>query len=1600
MKVLRFFPVLALLLPATSQAQYADAVLTDSPVAYWRMDDADGSRITDSSGNEHHGAVDGENGSISFGRSGLLASETGNGSVSLAGFDRIIIPGFEKIGERGFSAEYWVRVRKYPEACCDSLISDGEGAGDFFMMNYLLGPGQGDDGGIRPHFSVANTPVSLSTAEPDVLALDTVYHVVTTWDAQDPENGNGKIYFNGELVLADDVSGVIPPAGDTGDNMIFIGRDGRENRPSHFDIDEVALYDFPLSEERIKAHFEAAGGPARTPTGYEAVVLNDGPVAYWRMDDADGLRVVDASGGGHDGAVDGETGSVTFGHGSLLAAEPDGKSVSLAGFDRIIVPGFEKIGEGGYSVEYWVRVTKYPEACCDSLVSDGEGGGDFFMMNYLLGPGQGDDGGIRPHFSVANAPVALSTAEPDVLALNVVYHVVTTWDAKDPDNNNGKIYIDGVEVLAANVSGVVPPLGDTGDNTIFIGRDGRENRPSNFDVDEVAMYDYALSTEQVVAHFEAGSGKVVGPGGRVRDANDLRFVPEGMVHYWTFNEAARLEGNGMQTFDRAGSADGTFEGNVVFEEVDTAVGGSLLAVDNSAGSGVNVGAEGFDDTAAGFTVEALIFPFWSGESGDYDEIFRKEDGGNRILFGFQNDAFGASANPAVDPGPVLSFGLNVGGYGELDMPLEGDEAPVTLESLKDGRFHHVAATYDTETGEKAIWVDGEKAWSVMLEAGTAPVTGGGAPAYIGNTLGGSGPFTGGIDEVAIWNRALTAEEIAKHVANVEKGNRSPYILPPDVSMSDYANAVLEDAPVAYWRLGDVSGAIGEAVDVTGNNHTGIVEEGTLEFFAESLVPPDGDSSVSMKGDRFLVEGFDKIDTGFTVEFWVQINAATGGYANLVGDGDGGANFMLMVYMTPGGNVRPHVQTDTGYGALDTIRRIDDGILHHIVSTWDEESGEMILYIDGQPAETRVNQGSFPTTGGAINTENPIFIGRDNREPGWDGLIDEVAIYDYALSPERVKAHFDLVDTPAPLPDEILPDPGNYANSPEGLTHVYDFNEANRKRDGFSLDFAYDRSGAADGTFEGGAGRTGGLLGRGAATFDNATGAAVNLGAEGFETSTGITLAAVILLEWSGNGDDYDEIFRKEDGGNRILFSFQNDAYNGGANPPVDPGPVLSFGLNAGGYGELDMPLSGADAPVTLEVLKDGNPHLVVATYDSASGEKAIWVDGEKAWRVMLEAGTEIVSGGGAAATIGNVGPGGSEPFTGVIDEFGFWNRAVSAEEIAEFYEAVRRGRSNPYLPKPSLEGGYAVQVLQDHPVGYWRLDDAGPTAADSSGNGNDGAGELVEWGADSLLAFDANASANVNGEGIVVPEFEKIGPNGFTVEFIMQIDEGELGGFKNLVGDGVGGLNFMLMVYLTGDGNLRSHVNTTSGLFSKDSIQSYADGTAHHVASAWNAKTGELVLYVDGEAVETTESHGSFPTAGEAINTGNPLYIGRDGREGGFIGLLDEVAIYDYPLSAERIAVHYTASVTEAPVDPGPGDGREFAVTEASFDVVGKEVNLTWNSTEGTVYIIETSTDLENWREAIKDIASGGEVTSIGEPIGAFLPADATRAFVRVKISP
>jgi len=215
--------------------------------------------------------------------------------------------------------------------------------------------------------------------------------------------------------------------------------------------------------------------------------------------------------------------------------------------------------------------------------------------------------------------------------------------------------------------------------------------------------------------------------------------------YWDFDEAAS---GTTVALDQVSTNNGAFQGTATRTAGLLGLGAAQFNTTN--GDAVNVGNGSANHNfsfTGGISLSALIRPTASLGTITFQEIFRKEDGGNRILFSFQNG------------GSILSFGLNDGdGYTELDMPLDGLAGRPTLADFTDGNVHHVAATYDATSGVKRIFVDGSVRFSSIDSPGQPMVSGGTAAAFIGASNGTSEPFSGDIDEVGVFEDALTEAE--------------------------------------------------------------------------------------------------------------------------------------------------------------------------------------------------------------------------------------------------------------------------------------------------------------------------------------------------------------------------------------------------------------------------------------------------------------------------------------------------------------------------------------------------------------------------------------------------------------------------------------------------------------------------------------------------------------------------------------------------------------------------------------------------------------------------------------------------------------------------
>jgi hypothetical protein len=211
--------------------------------------------------------------------------------------------------------------------------------------------------------------------------------------------------------------------------------------------------------------------------------------------------------------------------------------------------------------------------------------------------------------------------------------------------------------------------------------------------------------------------------------------------------------------------------------------------------------------------------------------------------------------------------------------------------------------------------------------------------------------------------------------------------------SPYRDAVLADAPLGYWRLGETSGfALDEMGNAAGGRYNGGVTRGVPGALAN-----DANLAARFDGvdDYVSVADNDVMDVGdaFTYELWVRRGATQSASQRLLHKGAGPASLGFgtnnKVVLLPGG---------TGATVTATSRiTIVDQAWHHVVAT--KNGAEVHLYIDGADVTTAGTHTAMTNNTTALN------IGRASSGSGFfPGDIDEVAIYPTALSVARVQTH--------------------------------------------------------------------------------------------------------------------------------------------------------------------------------------------------------------------------------------------------------------------------------------------------------------------------------------------------------------------------------------------------------------------------------------------------------------------------------------------------------------------------------------------------------------------------------------------------------------------
>jgi hypothetical protein len=454
--------------------------------------------------------------------------------------------------------------------------------------------------------------------------------------------------------------------------------------------------------ERLLAAFVAALLPALPASGML--------VGHWNFDEGSGTTINDASGAGNHGVLinpgtfnwtNGVQGGAlyfdgTTGAGATYVTIPDAASLRMT---------------NAVSFAAWV---KCDDVSRDAPILDKEGDG---KLSYWFGAfGAGSEGASPGSFGVL---LSLNGAQPwsiydrnqGSISQGLWVHVASTWDG-----TTIRHYLNGV--LLPETAAFNGPL-HVSDAALIIGANYPYNKTAfKGCIDEVRLYNHALTLDEV---------------------RTLAGVVPRLVGHWTFDE-----GSGTNITDSSGLAS---HGTLIHPKTNTwtaGIKGSALYFDGTTGAESTYVA--IPDTDALRIASGISFSAWvrcDDVSRDAPILAKEGSGKLSYWFGTYGISSGGSA-----PG---NFGTLLSANGKQWAIQDRDQGVVPL-----GQWVHLASTWDGI--ETRHYMNGDLVAGGQLFSG--PIYVSDAFLAIGaNSLYNFTAFKGAIDEVSLYNYALSSEEV-------------------------------------------------------------------------------------------------------------------------------------------------------------------------------------------------------------------------------------------------------------------------------------------------------------------------------------------------------------------------------------------------------------------------------------------------------------------------------------------------------------------------------------------------------------------------------------------------------------------------------------------------------------------------------------------------------------------------------------------------------------------------------------------------------------------------------------------------------------------------
>ncbi|MFC8450244.1 LamG-like jellyroll fold domain-containing protein [Kitasatospora sp. NPDC057223] len=772
--------------------------------------------------------------------------------------------------------------------------------------------------------------------------------------------------------------------------------------------------------------------------------------------------------------------------------------------------------------------------------------------------------------------------------------------------------------------------------------------------------------------------------------------------------------------------------------------------------------------------------------------------------------------------------------------------------------------------------------------------------------------------------------------------------------SHLRSAVLDSAPVSYWRLGDPSGstAKSEAVENQGNDNarysaTGITlgVPGPTASSATAATFDGTSGAVTLPQSVLDTSSYTSVGLWFKTSGWGVLFSYQAD--TFPGSGTTSANYTPALYVGSSGKLHGKFWNGPS-NPIESAAAVNDGKWHYALLSASGSS--QTLYLDGQAQGTLAGaviapgQRSEAVGGGFISAwwaDTPYdYTGRANF---FAGSISDVAFYNRALGAPAIASLWQAGSQASPelsglkLPSGKTRLAVTYDTVKDRAAQVTDENGGTWKLNAPTVSgSSQEYRGQVMGSRPSGYWRMSESAGVQAAnqvytprpTPNNGTYSGVTLGGAGpmsgstgaasFDGSTSWAELPASYAPQAGPGA-LGLWFRTSSAG--VLLGYQSFPIGGSPNGTTDRwNPALYIGSDGRLRAQLWMG-DAAQTMVTAAPVNDDKWHFAVLSADSTSSQR-LYLDGAMAAGPLagtispngtghVFVGAGAVFGGWPSPTSDSTGH-----FKGQIADVAAFPHGLDSTRIATLYQlATGNGAAQ-----------YDAAIVDAHPTGYWRL-------GDTSGNQ---AGELISsaalaqnrgtnhdttccpagpWASGSTTATGFNGTTSY----VQLPANTAPKQDGWTtVELWFKTSTpGVLYGYQDFpLGSAHAEVanHWNPALYVGSDGKLYGTLwtgNPANALVTPGTVN---NGAWHHVALTGSG--GGQTLYLDGAAAATS-------TAGRPLgyNGSAYAYLGGGTDDGGwpnhptdasghFNGTIADFAIYDYPLVASAIATQYRVATT------------------------------------------------------------------------------------------